>query len=106
MESKIGFEKFQFIMATILKLQGQIANSDYDIPFTGHHLQNRESALNWSPIGRNARQGDRQQFKAMDKIYGIRKVYLHKFREILRHNGIDDVVIKLGGDTSFDIYPA
>ena len=106
MEAKLGFEKFQFVMTTILKLQGQIADSDYDISFTGHHLQNRGSTLNWSPIGRNALHGDRQQFKAMDKIYNIRKIYLHKIREILRHHGINDVTIKLGGDTSFDIYPA
>ena len=105
MEAKLGFEKFQFVMASILKLQGQIASSDYDIPFTGHHLQNRDSTLNWCPIGRNALHGDRQQFKAMDKIYNIRKVFLHKLREMLRHHGIDDVTIKLGGDTSFDIYP-
>jgi phosphomannomutase len=105
MEGKLGFEKFQFVMKTIMKLQAQIAESDHDISFTGHHFQNRDSTINWSPIGRNALHGDRQQFKAMDKIYGIRKHYIHKFRQIMLHNGIDDVTIKLGGDTSFDIYP-
>ena len=102
---KLGFEKFQFVMKTIMKLQAQIAESDYDIPFTGHHIQNRDSTLNWSPIGRNAENGDRKQFIAMDKIYGIRKGALHKFRQIMLHHGIHDVTIKLGGDTSFDIYP-
>ena len=105
MEAKLGFETFQFIMKTIMKLQSQIAESDYDISFTGHHIQNRGSTLNWSPIGRNALHGDRQQFKAMDKIYGIRKLAIHKFREIMLHHDIHDVTIKLGGDTSFDIYP-
>ena len=105
MEGKLGFEKFQFIMKTIMKLQSQIAESDYDISFTGHHIQNRGSTVNWSPIGRNALHGDRQQFKAMDKIYGIRKMAIHKFREIMLHHDIHDVTIKLGGDTSFDIYP-
>ena len=105
MEAKLGFESFQFIMKTIMKLQSQIAESDYDISFTGHHIQNRGSTLNWSPIGRNAQHGDRQQFKAMDKIYGIRSLAIHKFREIMLHHGIHDVTIKLGGDTSFDIYP-
>ena len=106
MYHKLGHEKFQFIMKTIMKLQAKIADSDYEIPFTGHNFQNRNSTINWSPIGRNALIGDRQQFKSMDKIYGIRKLYIHKFREILRHAGIDDVTIKLGGDTSFDIYPS
>ena len=105
MEGKLGFEKFQFIMKTIMKLQSQIAESDYDISFTGHHIQNRGSTLNWSPIGRNAQNGDRQQFKAMDKIYGIRKLAIHKFSEIMLHHDVHDVTIKLGGDTSFDIYP-
>jgi len=102
---KLGFEKFQFVMKTIMKLQAQIAEQDYDISFTGHHIQNRESTINWSPIGRNALTGDRQQFKAMDKIYGIRRLYINKFRQIMLHHGIEDVTIKLGGDTSFDIYP-
>tara|TARA_B100001093_G_scaffold214239_1_gene205529 strand:+ start:3542 stop:4354 length:813 start_codon:yes stop_codon:yes gene_type:complete len=105
MWQKLGFEKFQFIMKTIMKLQLQIAEADYDISFTGHHIQNRNSTLNWSPIGRNAENGERQQFKAMDKIYGIRKSALYEFREIMFENNIADVTIKLGGDTSFDIYP-
>ena len=41
----------------------------------------------------------------MDKIYGIRKHAIHKFREIMLHHGIHDVTIKLGGETSFDIFP-
>jgi phosphomannomutase len=102
---KLGFEKFQFVMKTMMKLQAQIAESDYDISFTGHHFQNRGSTINWAPIGRNAENGERQQFIAMDKIYGIRSHHIHKFRQILLHHGIDDVTIKLGGDTSFDIYP-
>lgn len=105
MEGKLGFEKFQFIIKTLINLQSEIADTDYDIPFTGHHIQNRGSTINWSPIGRNATRGDRQQFKAMDKIYGIRRTYLQKFREVLLDAGIHDVTIKLGGDTSFDIYP-
>ena len=105
MWQKLGFEKFQFVMKTIMKLQSEIAESDYDISFTGHHIQNRDSTLNWSPIGRNAENGERQQFKAMDKIYGIRKSALYKFRQIMLQNDIEGVTIKLGGDTSFDIYP-
>lgn len=102
---KLGFETFQLLMKTMLKLQGQIADSDYDIPFTGHHVQNRGSTINWSPIGRNAENGDRQQFIAMDKIYGIRNTFLFKFREVLLQNEVHNVTAKLAGDTSFDIFP-
>jgi len=105
MEAKIGFEKFQAIMKIIMVLQAQIAEADYDISFSGHHIQNRESTINWSPIGRNANTGERQQFVAMDKIYGIRKKLIHEFKKKMKKEAIDDVIIKLAGDTSFDIYP-
>jgi len=102
---KLGHDKFQLVMKTIMKLQARIAERDYDISFTGHHFQNRGSTVNWSPIGRNAENGDRQQFLAMDKIYGIRKEFIYEFRKTMLHAAIDDVTIKFGGDTSFDIYP-
>ena len=106
MEDKVGFEKFQLIMKTIISQQAKIAEADYDIPFTGHHFQNRGSMINWSPIGRNANNGSRQQFIAMDKTYQIRSRHINMFRRLMLDEGVEDVVIKLGGDTSFDIYPA
>jgi len=105
METKLGFEKFQFLIKTLIKLQAQLVEQEYDISFSGHHIQNRYSTLNWCPIGRNAENGERQQFKAMDKIYGIRSTFIHKFKQIMLQNQIHDAKIKLAGDTSFDIYP-
>jgi phosphomannomutase len=102
---KLGFEKFQTIMKTIMILQAKIAESDYDISFSGHHIQNRDSTINWSPIGRNANQGERQQFMAMDKLYKIREKFIKQFKTSMLSEGIEDVEIKLAGDTSFDIYP-
>jgi phosphomannomutase len=105
MEGKIGFEKFQLVMKTIMLQQARIAAADYNIPFTGHHFQNRGSMVNWSPIGRNANNGSRQQFIAMDKTYQIRSRHINMFRHLILDEGVEDVTIKLGGDTSFDIYP-
>lgn len=105
MENKIGFEKFQIIMKTIIALQAKISSNDYDIPFTGHHFQNRGSMINWCPIGRNANHGSRRQFVAMDKMYGIRNRFIRIFRETMINEGVKDITIKLGGNTSFDIYP-
>ena len=102
---KLGFEKFQVVMKTIIVLQARLAERDYDIPFTGHHFQNRGTMINWSPIGRNANHGERQQFEAMDKIHGVRREFLFMFQKMLNNADIDDVTIKFGGDTSFDIYP-
>ena len=105
MWQKLGFEKFQVVMKTLMMLQADLSSQDYDISYTGHHIQNRDSMLNWSPIGRNANNGERSQFIAIDKIYGIRNSYIEKFRKAMLESSIDDVTIKLGGDTSFDIYP-
>jgi phosphomannomutase len=105
MWQKLGFEKFQIVMKTLMMLQADLSSRDYDISYTGHHIQNRDSMINWSPIGRNANNGERSQFIAIDKIYGIRNCYIEKFRKEMLTNSIDDVTIKLGGDTSFDVYP-
>ena len=105
MWQKLGFEKFNMMMGHLMILQGKVAEEDYDIPFTGHHIQNRGSMINWSPIGRNANNGERKQFIAMDKIYGIRNRFLYEFREGMLRKELDGITIKLGGDTSFDIYP-
>jgi phosphomannomutase len=105
MENTIGFEKFQKLMKILINLQAELVNSDYDISFSGHFIQNRGSMINWSPIGRNANTGERSQFKAMDKIYGIRRQFLEELKHCLNKEGLSDIVVKFGGDTSFDIYP-
>jgi phosphomannomutase len=76
-----------------------------DMPLTGHFIQNRGSTINWCPIGRNAVTGDRQQFIALDHLYSLRKGQLPLIRNDLLQAGVDDITIKLGGSTSFDIYP-
>ena len=105
MENTIGFEKFQKLMKILINLQAKLVNGEYDISFSGHFIQNRSSMINWCPIGRNANTGERSQFKAMDKIYGIRQQFIEDFKHCLNKEGLSDIIVKLGGDTSFDIYP-
>ena len=88
-------------MKTIMQFQAEIAALSHDIPFTGHHIQNRDSMINWSPIGRNTNDGDRSQFMSIDKLFGLRKEYHGKFLRTLHENGIFDVLVKIAGDTSF-----
>ena len=104
MYTAIGHEKFQEVVKTLIRFQARLSEMD-DMPLTGHFIQNRGSTINWCPIGRNAVTGDRQQFKALDKLYNIRKNYLPQLRHELLHAGVDNVTVKLGGSTSFDIYP-
>tara|TARA_Y100001937_G_C7112266_1_gene328283 strand:- start:1461 stop:1883 length:423 start_codon:yes stop_codon:yes gene_type:complete len=74
------------------------------MPLTGHFFNYRESLLNWCPIGRNATKEDRKQWEYLDRQSRIRKVILSDIKEFLE--SVDcDMTVKLGGDTSFDIFP-
>jgi len=103
MRMEIEEEEFLMLMRILCQLQGIVANQ-YDIPLTGNHIQNRGSMINWCPIGRSAPREDRAVFKNLDETFRIREEYIEILREQIKVNNID-VVIKLGGDTSFDIYP-
>ena len=94
----------QDLMTALCMLQSQIVEENGDLPLTGNFIQNRGSMINWCPIGRNALQEDRDVFKALDKLYGIRKKYLQKLKDYISA-GKMDITVKLGGDTSFDIFP-
>jgi phosphomannomutase len=106
MRGEIGDESFDLLMRELISRQFNII--DYTkLPLTGHFIDYRVSTVNWCPIGRNASQTQR----------GVFKDYLKKnpsFREaqisILKERGsmlgfADKLTFKLGGDTSFDIYP-
>ena len=104
MEEEIGTPTFNKIMEIICISHGELVGQGYDIPLTGHFVHNRGSMINWSPIGRGAGTIERQLFQAADKLYNIRKKYLDKLRNRFQEEKIE-VTIKLGGNTSFDIYP-
>ena len=58
--------------------------------------------INWCPIGRNASHADRSRWKALDSKYKIRESLLDSY---FRAPIYENVEVKLGGSTSFDIYP-
>ena len=105
MKSELGKNKFNQLMACIIKQQasGKLDN----FPLTGHFIQYRGSMINWCPIGRNATKQDREVFQQFDKNFGIssfRRTVLGQIREEFTNAKLD-VNIKLGGETSFDIFP-
>jgi phosphomannomutase len=104
MKDEIGETQFATLLKILCKLHANLVQEIDDLPLTGNFIQNRNSMINWCPIGRNALPRDREQFKALDKLYGIRSIYLRSLKQELSDENID-IVIKLGGDTSFDIYP-
>lgn len=66
-------------------------------------IEHRGSAINWCPIGRDASQLHRKRFIGLDYAFDIRINCLNQLKtRPLFHS---KTVIKLGGQTSFDIYP-
>jgi len=105
MKTEMGTDQWRLLMTHLLSLQNQLC---YEItsafPLTGHFFNYRESMLNWCPIGRNASIEDRKIWEEIDKDGKIRKPLLEKIREFISPLQMD-LSVKLGGDTSFDIYP-
>jgi|9_EtaG_2_1085328.scaffolds.fasta_scaffold01355_9 phosphomannomutase len=103
MKKEIGKDKYHKLIEILLNLQNEAA--EFDIPLTGNFIAARGSMINWCPIGRAADNSERKQFKNFDKKYNLRKNFFMKLRILLDSNEMQNVTIKLGGDTSFDIYP-
>ena len=104
MEEEIGNNNYKELVKELLGLQYDIAEKS--IPLSGHFIDYRGSMINWCPIGREATKEKREAFIELDKNLNLRDEKLKKLNEQLEWLQIDDMItVKLGGDTSFDIYP-
>ena len=103
MEKQIGKDKYRKLLEILIQLQLDV--SDFDIPLSGHFISARGSMINWCPIGRNANDKQRRYFKKFNKKVNLRRQMFMKLRLLLDSNDMQDITVKLGGDTSFDIYP-
>ena len=104
MEDKLGEKKYRDLICELIYSQVDVCQ--VGAPLTGHFINCRGSTINWSPIGRNANKTQRQAFVDMDTKRNIRTHFLEELRAMLVLKNMErDVTIKLGGDTSFDIYP-
>ena len=104
MAEHLGSDKYRKLVKEIIDLQMEV--TDQIIPLSGHFIDYRGSMINWCPIGREATHEQREEFKRLDGEYGIREKTLKLLKSQLQWLEIsEDVVVKLGGDTSFDIYP-
>jgi len=104
MKSFLGSARYRKLLEILIKRQ--FLASDFDIPLSGHFISFRGSMINWAPSGRNATNDEREKFIRFDKKFKFRKRNLAELRQELDVAGLEDVTVKLGGDTSFDIYPA
>jgi len=106
MRKVLGDSNLNKLFKKIINYQDHIV-SHYDIPLTGHFVSYRGSMINWCPIGRNATKKDREKFCEFDRNFGVssfRRTVLKQVKEEFENARIP-VSIKLGGETSFDIYP-
>ena len=102
MRKKIGEKHFYNLVRHLCKLQNDLLDENPSLPVTGHFIQNRQSMINWCPVGRNATTKEREIFCAVDKTFKIREKYMSLLAPYAEKM---NVTVKLGGDTSFDIYP-
>ena len=106
MLKELGRRNFQQLMLILIEQQQSFATDRF--PLTGHFIDYRGSMINWCPIGRNATSGDREFFVEYDKSFqpSLRERYIERLQHYIDLKKVLNVEVKLGGDTSFDIFPS
>ena len=104
MEQQIGSENYRELIKELIGMQYDMA--DRPIPLSGHFIDYRDSMINWCPIGRDATFEKRNKFVELDSKLNLRIDQLIELNNQIEALGLKSLVsVKLGGDTSFDIYP-
>jgi len=86
------------------KMQQEVMENVRDLPLTGNFVSSRSSMVNWCPIGREADRASRTWFESFDSRNNFREGILALLKLRLMTLRVP-LVAKLGGSTSFDIYP-
>jgi len=103
MISEVGEENYQYLLQTLFS--GQLLISlRHNLPYTGTFFHYRGSMLNWCPIGRSAKDREREAWVAADNESKIRTKYLDFIKEAIDKKKMK-LQVALGGATSFDIFP-
>ena len=105
MKKKLGQKKWRRLMQLLTSLQSSITRVHRNIPMTGNFISYRGSMVNWCPIGRQSDEQERKEWCEQGVSQNIRSNWLTIARTGLDNSNLEDVIIKMGGDTSFDIYP-
>tara|TARA_R100000152_G_C6772165_1_gene198938 strand:- start:200 stop:1003 length:804 start_codon:yes stop_codon:yes gene_type:complete len=103
MAQELSYVCLREIFKIITKFQSDACYTE--IPLAGHFVSYRGSMINWCPIGRKASSEQRSVFVEYDKLNKFRDRVLHNLRSKINLKCPNKVVIKKGGETSFDIYP-
>ncbi len=105
MKAEIGVDSYNRLIRVILSLQSSMANAYPELPLTGNFVSYRGSMINWCPIGRLAVESERKSWARFERRYETRNQWFRILRQSLNQIGLENVNVKLGGETSFDIYP-
>lgn len=108
MKTELGAQDFNKLMATLIKLQAEATGVllGQDIELTGNFIENRDSLVNWCPIGRNSDSKNRAKFVEFDEKSGFRNNYIHILNSWFKYGDLQNrITVALGGSTSFDVYP-
>ena len=105
MRQELQEDDWRRLMQLLTSLQSSITRVHRNIPMTGNFISYRGSTVNWCPIGRAANEADRTEWVLWDRRQRIRENWLTIARQGLNNADLEHIIIKLGGDTSFDIYP-
>ena len=105
MKDHLGDGCFRQLMMILANRQAEMCY--YNIPLTGHFISYRGSMINWCPIGRNANPNQRASFTKEDNKLSpsLRRREMEKVKYKINLRCRKEVEVKLGGETSFDIYP-
>jgi phosphomannomutase len=106
MKEHIGEDKYREIIKAILSAQNFFMNFYNTLPVSGNFISYRNSMINWCPIGRDCSFEDRDAFSDEDIENRIRKYLKQTLISKIDINALSEIIITLGGNTSFDIYPS
>ena len=115
MKDYMGDNLWHRLFSKLIKNQNNMS-LDYGrtLPLSGHFIDYRGSMINWCPIGRNSTPSQREEWSQLDEGNKIRLIAIQELNIFLENciNQIGDlpasdvqIEVKLGGDTSFDIFP-
>ncbi len=100
----LGDKNYKLVIEKIMQNQLYLMRVYNDLPLTGNFISYRESMINWCPIGRDASENQREEFRVLDKKHNIREPMINTIQKFF--NGFNlKLRICLGGNTSFDIFP-
>ena len=103
MKDTVGEYTYNNVIRILLDCQSSIRYLvGEDIPLSGTFVQYRGSMINWCPIGRDASTEERKIWVHLDEKYKIRETML---KRLMSYPVFHSLQVKLGGETSFDIYP-